>query len=143
MMTAYAGMTLLRRKARQTVIYPLCVALVAVTSVLVLKHAYAAEMEPRAHVNTPVDVNFLIGGYVYSDGGLSTAGSAPVQDAQLRMSMEVVAYAKSFGLWGNSGKIDIIVPYSELTGRAVAGGKTRWRNVSGLPGPLRSFPGGL
>jgi len=41
----------------------------------------AGEIEPRAFVNTPVGVNFLLAGYVYSSGDPSTPGTSPVKDA--------------------------------------------------------------
>ena len=102
-------------------------------------HAHAGEIEPRAYVNTPVGVNFLIVGYLYSDGGLSTPGSSPLQDAQLTMHTEILAYARSLDVWGKSGKLDIILPYSELSGSALVAGQIRERNVSGLNDPRFRF----
>lgn len=34
-------------------------------------------------MNTPVGVNFLLGGYAYTEGDLATSGSSPLQDAEL------------------------------------------------------------
>ena len=34
--------------------------------------AHAQDLEPRAFANTPVGLNFLIGGYAYSKGGVGT-----------------------------------------------------------------------
>jgi hypothetical protein len=76
--------------------------------------AYAGEIEPRAYVNTPVGINFLLAGYVYSDGGLSTLASSPIKEAQLRVHSGVLAYARSLDVWGKSGKLDVILPYSQL-----------------------------
>jgi len=78
-------------------------------------HAHAGEIEPRAYVNTPVGINFLLAGYAYSDGGLSTAGSSPIKGVQLTIHTEVLAYARSLDVWGKSGKVDVILPYSELS----------------------------
>jgi hypothetical protein len=101
--------------------------------------AHAGEIEPRAYMNTPVGVNFLLAGYIYSDGGLSTAGSSPIKDAQLKLHTGVLAYARSLDVWGKSGKFDVIVPYSELSGTAMVGGQPRERNVSGFHDPLFRF----
>ena len=38
----------------------------------------AQDLEPRAYVNTPVGLNFLIAGYAYSQGGLSTDPALPI-----------------------------------------------------------------
>jgi len=101
--------------------------------------AHATDIEPRAYVNTPVGVNFLLVGYAYSNGGLSTSGSAPLKDAHLNVDTEVLAYAHSLDVWGKSGKFDVILPYSELSGNALVAGQRRVRNVSGFNDPLFRF----
>src|SRR5512137_870406 len=102
-------------------------------------HAHAGEIEPRAYVNTPVGINFLLTGYVYSDGGLSTSGASPIKDAQLKMHTEILAYARSLDVWGKSGKFDVILPYSQLSGSAKVNGQSVERNVSGLNDPRFRF----
>lgn len=42
-------------------------------------------------------------------------------------------------MWGKSGKIDLIVPYSQLSGSAKAAGQTHTRRVSGLNDPWLRF----
>ncbi len=115
------------------------VILTVIALLLAAVHARAGEIEPRAYVNTPVGINFLLAGYAYTDGGLSTAGSSPVKGAQLWMHTEVLAYARSLDVWGKSGKIDVIVPYSELSGSATASGQKRERNISGFNDPRFRF----
>jgi hypothetical protein len=111
----------------------------ALALLFVAAQAHAGEIEPRAYVNTPVGVNFLLAGYAYSDGGLSTAGSSPIKDAQLRMNSGVLAYARALDVWGKSGKFDVILPYSQLSGNAMVEGQPRERNVSGFHDPLFRF----
>jgi len=101
----------------------------------VATQAHAGEIEPRAYVNTPVGINFLIAGYAYSDGGLSTAASSPIKDAELKINTGVLAYARTLDMWGKSGKFDVILPYSHLSGTAMVSGDPRERNVSGLNDP--------
>jgi hypothetical protein len=105
----------------------------------VAAHAHAGEIEPRAYVNTPVGINFLLAGYSYSDGGLSTAASSPIKDAQLKINTEILAYSRALDVWGKSGKFDVILPYSQLSGTAMVAGQQRERNVSGLNDPLFRF----
>ena len=99
----------------------------------------AGEIEPRSYVNTPVGINFLLAGYAYSDGGLSTAASSPIKDAQLKMHTGVLAYARTLDIWGKSGKVDVILPYSQLSGTAMFAGQPRERDVSGLHDPRLRF----
>jgi len=95
----------------------------------------AADIEPRAYSNAPIGLNFLIAGFVYSEGGLSTDPSSPIQDAQLQIDTELVAYARTLNVWGTSGKFDVVVPYSHLSGTAMVNGNPAERNVSGLNDP--------
>ena len=101
--------------------------------------AHSADIEPRAYVNTPIGVNFLLGGWAYTSGGLSTAGSSPIKDAELNINTEVLAYARSMDVWGASGKFDVILPYSQLSGSAKVNGQPRERKVSGFHDPLFRF----
>ena len=101
--------------------------------------AEAGEIEPRAYVNTPVGVNFLLGGYAYTDGDLATSGSSPIKDAELTMDTGLLAYARSMDIWGKSAKFDVILGYSELSGEAMVAGQSRTRNVSGFLDPRFRF----
>jgi hypothetical protein len=78
----------------------------------------AQDVEPRAYSNAPVGVNFLVGGYVFTRGGLSFDPSIPVRNAKLDTSSTVLGYARVLNLWGMSGKFDVIVPYTWLSGTA-------------------------
>ncbi len=97
--------------------------------------AGAQDLEPRSYVNTPVGMNFLVGGYGYTDGDVAFDPSLPIADAHFHMNTVVAAYARSFGAWGNSAKFDVIVPYSHFTGSAMASGVLRERDISGFNDP--------
>jgi len=107
--------------------------------ILASPHGRAAELEPRAYANAPVGMNFLIAGYAKSQGGLSTDPSSPIQDAHLNINTGVLAYARSLDVWGKSGKFDIIMPFSDLSGTALVSGQPAERNVSGLNDPRFRF----
>ena len=97
--------------------------------------AHAQELEPRAYSNLPMGLNFLATGYAHSQGGLSTDPSLPLTDAHLKIDTGVVAYVRGIDLWGNSGKFDVIVPYSHLSGTALVAGQPRDRDISGAGDP--------
>ncbi len=80
-------------------------------------------------------LNFLATGYAHSQGGLSTDPSLPLTDAHLKIDTGVVAYVRGIDLWGNSGKFDVIVPYSHLSGTALVAGQPRERDISGAGDP--------
>ena len=85
--------------------------------------ARAQDIEPRAYSNAPIGMNFVIAGYAYTQGGLAFDASLPVKDPDLKTSSAVLAYARALDLWGKSGKFDVVVPYSGLSGTAVAAGE--------------------
>jgi len=101
--------------------------------------AHAQDLEPRAYANTPVGLNFLIAGYGYSEGGVATDPSLPLQDANLQLHTAVWAYARSLDVWGKSGKFDVVVPYAWVSGTATVAGQPRKRIVSGFADPRFRF----
>ncbi len=97
--------------------------------------AAAQDIEPRAFANTPVGVNFLVGGYAWTRGGLSTDPSIPLTQARLRTSSLLLGYAHSFSLLGMSAKVDAIAPFTWLSGDALLAGEPIERTVSGFGDP--------
>jgi hypothetical protein len=105
---------------------------VALVAMLAALPAAAQDIEPRAYSNAPVGVSFLIFGYVYGEGGLVTDPVAPIENAQLRTHTALSAYAHAFDSFGKSSKIDVILPWSDLSGSAEYAGQLREREVSGF-----------
>ena len=98
--------------------------------------ARAQSIEPRAYSNAPVGVNFVLAGLYYTRGGLSFDTSLPVTDPQLKTYNAVLGYARALDLWGKSGKFDVVVPYTWLSGTASYRGDTVERQVDGFADPL-------
>jgi outer membrane putative beta-barrel porin/alpha-amylase len=101
----------------------------AAGAVLVLAFAGSAcaqQLEPRAYANLPVGLNFLLAGYVYSQGDVLLDPSLPVSDAHAKVNALVLGYVRSLDFWGNSGSIGLVLPYAELSasGQITASGQT-------------------
>jgi hypothetical protein len=101
--------------------------------------AHGQDLEPRAFANTPVGINFLIGGYAYSKGTVGTDPSVPLTDTEVKLNSAVLAYVRTLNLWGRSGKFDLITPYTWADGRAKLAGQERTRKVSGFGDPRLRF----
>jgi hypothetical protein len=101
--------------------------------------AYGQDLEPRAYANTPVGLNFVLAGYVYTQGNVGTDPSLHVKDFTIRTHGPVLAYARTLDVWGRSGKLDLIVPYVWLSGKATVAGQAREREVSGFADPRVRF----
>jgi hypothetical protein len=98
--------------------------------------ARAQQIEPRSYANAPVGVNFLLGGYVWTDGGVSVDPSIPLQDGHITTDAAFVAYARTIAIGSLSGKVDAALPYGWLTGTATYAGTPVRRDVNGF-GDLR------
>jgi len=106
-------------------------ALMAIASV-----ALAQDIEPRAYSNAPVGVNFLMVGYGYTRGGLPFDPALPVTNMSLTTKSALLTYTHALNLWGKSGKIDFLVPYTFLSGSAEFAGAPVDRVVNGFADPL-------
>ncbi|MEQ1800902.1 MAG: transporter [Gammaproteobacteria bacterium] len=95
----------------------------------------AQELEPRAYSNTPTGLNFLLLGYGYTGGNLAFDPSVPLEDADLQTNSALLAWARSLGVRGRSAKVDIVLPYTWLSGTALLEGQPRRREVSGFADP--------
>src|SRR6478672_9015556 len=101
--------------------------------------AGAQDIEPRMFSNTPVGVNFLLAGYAYTRGGLALDPALPIADTHLQTSNAVLAYARAVDVLGLSGKVDVVVPYTWLSGSATYQGEPVDRVVNGLGDPALRF----
>jgi hypothetical protein len=95
----------------------------------------AQELEPRAYAHTPVGLNFALAGYAYTEGDVLLDASAPIQGAHVTSQGIVLAYARSLNLWGDTGKLDAVVPYGWASGDATYVGQPRHREVDGFGDP--------
>ncbi|NJD87044.1 MAG: transporter [Betaproteobacteria bacterium] len=106
-------------------------ALVALQLLVFAPASRAQDIEPRAYSNAPIGVNFLIAGYARTRGGLSLDPSLPITDPLLKTSNAVVGYARVIELWGQSAKVDVVLPYTWLSGTALYKGDPVERTVDG------------
>lgn len=95
----------------------------------------AYELEPRSYTSLPVGMNFLAMGVVAQSGDVGTDASVPLENAEVDAFTPVVAYARAVDLWGRSGKVDVVAPYSCLEGSADVLERTYTRDVCGLGDP--------
>lgn len=99
----------------------------------------AQEIEPRLYSNAPVGVNFLVAGFVYTDGNVAVEPTVPLDDARIDANTALVAYARSLGLFGKSAKFDVTLPYAWTSGSALLMGNPVSRKVDGLLDPSLRF----
>ena len=101
--------------------------------------AKAQDAEPRSYSNTPVGLNFLIAGALYSQGKLAFDPDLSVADANFHSNTGLLAYVRSFDFAGQSAKFDVIVPASSFAARGLVDGQPREREMAGLGDPRFRF----
>ena len=99
-----------------------------IATVLMVANAKAQEAEPRSYSNTPVGLNFLIAGNIYSDGKIAFNPALAIADAKFHADTWALAYVRSFDVGGQSAKFDVIVPYSGFSARGLVAGQPRERS---------------
>ncbi len=62
--------------------------------------AQGQALELRFYSNAPKGLNFLLGGYTLSTGGLSVDPSFNLEDANIDLHMALAGYARSGALFG-------------------------------------------
>jgi hypothetical protein len=116
-----------------------CVAFGIIATVLMVATAKAQDAEPRSYTNTPVGLNFLIAGYVYSQGKIAFDPQTSIADAQFHTDTEALAYVRSLDVAGKSAKFDVILPYSSFSAHALVDGQPKDRQMAGFGDPRFRF----
>lgn len=118
---------------------PSVLVVLVVAALLAPASALAQDLEPRAYATLPVGLNFALAGYAYSEGGIATDPSLPLEDAQLDIDVAFLGYVRSLDVLGHSAKLDFMVPYAWLSGTASYQGEPVSRVVDGFADPSARF----
>lgn len=91
---------------------------------------HAQDLAPRAYVITPLGSNAVTASYTYNTGELLFEGTVPITDATGRLSVPMVAYYRSFGLFGRSANVLAALPYGVGTfeGRVLEQERSAYRS---------------
>jgi Putative MetA-pathway of phenol degradation len=115
------------------------VAFAIIATVFMAANAKAQDAEPRSFTNTPVGLNFLIAGYLYSQGKIAFDPTLSIADAQFDTHTEALAYVRSLDVLGKSAKFDVILPYSSFSAHGLVDDQPRTREMSGFGDPRFRF----
>ena len=74
--------------------------------------SWAQDLEPRRWGHLPKDVHFLGFGGSYTDGDILLDPVLQAKDVEVQLSGVGLAYVYSFGLFGKSARVDVLVPYA-------------------------------
>ena len=92
----------------------------------------AQDLDPRAYARVPVDMTFLVTGFVYTYGSVVSDPTLPIQDLKANVESPLLAIGRTFSLFGLTSQALVSLPYSwaQLSGKLV--GKDSSATRSGL-----------
>ncbi len=101
--------------------------------------ARTQNLEPRAYINTPVGMNFLLVGYQYSEGALLFDPALPITDANAKVDLGLFGFVHSLDIADKSAKIGLVLPVARLDANGYLDGVFRTREDSGMADPKLYF----
>lgn len=91
---------------------------------LLSQQVYAQEIEARAYSNAPIGMNFITGGIAQAKSGSYT------------LTTEALSLTHVLDVAGQSGRLSLILPYSELSGSSSGGIQPMNASAEGLSDPV-------
>jgi len=86
---------------------------VAVLSLLLIAEgSRAQDLDPRAYARIPVNVTVVVAGFGYSNGGIVTDATVPVDDLQAKIGSPSLGVVHSFALLGRTAQVSVALPYA-------------------------------
>ncbi len=95
----------------------------------------AQELEPRLYQNVPVGLNGVIIGYGFSTGNVLFDSALLVEDGQADVHTVFAAYIRTLDFFGRTGKVDVVLPFSDADFQGFQDGVFRTRTPTGFADP--------
>lgn len=92
----------------------------------------AQDLDPRAYVWVPVNGNFLSSGFAFSEGGVLTDPSLPIENLEASVQTLNLGYLRSFNLLGKTATAFAAMPYSWAQASADVNGQRESITRSGF-----------
>lgn len=84
----------------------------------------AQEIEARQYSNAPIGINFVTGGIAQAKSG------------SYRLTTEAVNLTRIIDVFGQSGRVSLLLPYAQLTGSGNMGSQSMNASAEGLSDPV-------
>jgi hypothetical protein len=106
--------------------------LMAVLMLLLAEESRSQDLDPRAYVRIPVNVTVAVAGFSYSDGGIVTDATLPLEDLQAKIGSASLAVVHSFSLFGKTAQASVALPYAWGEASAIIAGSRQSTTRTGL-----------
>lgn len=94
-----------------------------VCMLLVSVRIIAQDLEPRAYANLPKNINAIAAVYGYSTGNILSDPAKPIAGAKMNVHTLGMGYVRTLGLFKKLARVQVILPYSSLAGKATVNGR--------------------
>lgn len=112
---------------------------VVLAAALAAPPAAAQELEPRALVNGPVGVNFLVAAAGYAYGNVLLEPALPLEDGRARLGTLALGYVRILDVFGMVGRISAVVPTATGRWTATVAGVDTAADRTGFGDPAVKF----
>ena len=106
---------------------------------LAAEFAVAQALEPRRWSHLPVGANFVGVGYAYTDADIFVDPTLQIDNASSEVHTGVFSYLRVLDVFGKSGRIDVLAPYSIGRWEGLLEGQPASTRRSGLNDPRIRF----
>jgi len=104
----------------------------AVFLVFMIERSQCQDLDPRAYAKVPVNITVVIAGFSYSDGGIVTDATLPLEDLNAKIGALSLGVVRSFSLLGRTAQVSCTLPYAWGEASATVAGVPQSTTRSGL-----------
>ncbi|PWA08200.1 transporter [Flavobacterium laiguense] len=99
---------------------------------LICNLSMAQDLEPRAYANLPKGAHAVVASYGYMKGNVVSEPTLPIEDFVISSNNFGVGYMQTFGLANKLARVQVILPYSIMDGKATVNGQKNTGNRTGF-----------
>ncbi len=103
-----------------------------ITFFLISTVSFAQDLEPRAYANMPKGANVVVASYGFLKGNVVSEPTLPIEDFVISSNNFGVGYLHTFGLADKLARVQVILPYVTMDGRAKVNGEEITGNRTGF-----------
>lgn len=92
----------------------------------------AQDLDPRAYVWVPINGNFINAGFAFSEGGVLTDPTLPIENLKASLQTPSFGYGRSFNLMGKTAQVFAALPYTWASATADVNGQRESVSRSGF-----------
>lgn len=106
--------------------------LLVIVLFLIFNYSTAQDLEPRVYANIPKGANIAVASYGYLKGNVVSEPTLPIEDFVISSNNFGIGYLHTFGLADKLARIQVVLPYVIMDGKATVSGEKITGNRTGF-----------